>query len=163
LAAFAKASGESVPDVETQSADAVAKMFEEIKLMYQELPARVSRRLDPERLEARRRRSSSHPQLMMDIGEYADREIDSPVGILFILSQFKDDFPWLYDFGLEVFRKINSKKEDPQTDILQLLRLADMVMHHPGFRQMSFSSKRRDEEMEHSLRALKHTLERYIR
>lgn len=162
-AAFAKENGNAKPEKEDQASDAVAKMFEEIKLMYQELPGRISRRTDPERLENRRRRALLRPQLMMEMSEYSERDFSSPVSILFILSSFKEDFPWLYDFGVEVFRKINSKLEDPQPDIFQLLKLSEMVIHHPGFREMSFASKRRTEEMEHSYRALRIHLERHMR
>ena len=162
--AFAKANG---IDVEAQqedpSSDAVAKMFEEIKLMYQDLPARISRRIDPERFDARKRRGGLLPQLSIEVMEYIDRDYNSPVSILFILSRFKDDFPWVYDFGLEVFKKIKAKEESPQDDVFQLLKLAEMATHHPGLREVNYSSKRRSEDLEQCYRALKTALERYLR
>ena len=33
-------------------------------------------------------------------------EVDDPTGLLVILGMLRDDFPWLYEIGLEVHRAI---------------------------------------------------------
>jgi hypothetical protein len=159
-------SGDSALDVQSEeeaASDAVAKMFEEIKVMYQDLPQRIARRMDPERAEALRRRRSLHPQLMMEAAEFASNESSSPIGILIVLSQFRDDFPWLYDLGAEVYRKLSLKAADASDDVQQFIRFTELIAHHPGFRELGFSAKGRRESIEEGMRFLRYQLERYVR
>lgn len=147
---------------ESNSSDAVAKMFEEIKVMYQDLPTRVARRLDPDRLsEMRRRRGFPHPRIFEEIADFSSREQNDPIVLLMVLSQFRDEFPWLYEIGTEVYRKI--KVSDPYVpdEIKRLMRTIDLVMHHPLFRETSLSSKRRRDEIEDSFMFLRHYIERW--
>ena len=79
----------------------VAKLFEEIKVMFQDLPSRIEGRLDPIR---HRRRRRLHPMMVEEILHVS--KIDDTTGLLVILGMLRDDFPWLYEIGLEAHRAI---------------------------------------------------------
>jgi hypothetical protein len=146
---------------EADTTGAVAKMFEEIKVMYQDLPSRIEQRFDPEQMsEVRRRRGLIHPRFFEELVDFGAK--GDPVGLLIILSQFKDDFPWLYELGLEIYRKFNAKDPDAPDDLKRLMRMIEMTVHHPMIRELGFASKRRRYEIEETLMLLRHYSERWI-
>lgn len=148
---------------ESGSSDALAKMFEEIKVMYQDLPSRVATRLDPDRaLAIRRRRGFSSPRIFEEMADFAAQDRNDPIVLLMLLSQFRDDLPWLYEVGAEVYRKIKASAPDTSDEIKRLMRTIEMVMHHPLFRDLGYPSKRRREEIEDSFMFLRHYMERWI-
>src|SRR5437660_4764227 len=93
---------ETVVGGEQQSIDetSVAKLFEEVKVMFQDLPSRIEGQLDPMRHRKRR----IHPMMVDEILHMS--KADEPIGLLVIVSLLRDDMPWLYELGLEVFRAI---------------------------------------------------------
>ncbi len=84
----------------------VAKLFEEVKLMFQDLPSRVEGRLsdavDPIR---RRRMRRFHPSMYHELLHMSGKD---PIWFLVILGSLRDDFPWLYEVGIEVYRAMKS-------------------------------------------------------
>jgi hypothetical protein len=147
---------------ESNSSDAVAKMFEEIKVMYQDLPTRVARRLDPARVsEIRRRRGLPLPQIFEEIVDFTSRDRNDPIVLLMVLSQFRDEFPWLYEIGTEAYRKIKVSDPEAPDEVRRLMRTIELVMHHPLFMETGFSSKRRRDEIEGSFMFLRHYIERW--
>lgn len=148
---------------ESNTTSAVAKMFEEIKVMYQDLPSRIARRFDPERMsEIRRHRASLHPRFLEEIAEFGSKDRGDPIALLVLLSQFKDDFPWLYELGADLYRKIKANDPEAPEDIKRLMRMVDMSIRHPMFAAPGFFSKRRRDELEESLMFLRHYMERGI-
>jgi len=79
----------------------VAKLFEEVKVMFQDLPTRIEGQLDPMRHRKRRR---IHPMMIDELMHMS--KPDDPVGFLTIIALFREDMPWLYELGLEVYRAI---------------------------------------------------------
>ena len=77
-------------------------------------------------------------------------------------SQYKDDFPWLYELGAEAYRKIKLKDPDGHADLHRLMRVMDMLIHHPAARELGYFSKRRRDEMEDAFMFLRHYLERLM-
>jgi len=74
----------------------VAKLFEEIKLMYSDLPERIGRRMQPENRKFSFTRINPK---MIDELLYGTR--NNSISFLIVLSMLKNDFPWLYDKGNE--------------------------------------------------------------
>jgi hypothetical protein len=93
----------AVEHEEQQSIDetSVAKLFEEVKVMFQDLPSRIEGQLDPMRHRKRRR---IHPMMIDELMHMS--KPDDPVGFLTIIALFREDMPWLYELGLEVYRAI---------------------------------------------------------
>src|SRR6266446_4417854 len=69
----------------------VAKLFEEVKVMFQDLPSRIEGRLDPLR---RKRRRRLHPMMVEEI-LHVSKEFDDPTGLLILIGLFRDELPWL--------------------------------------------------------------------
>lgn len=98
--ATAKKSELNVKEIENSS----AKLFEEIKIMFQDLPSRIERETPP---ESRRKRRRIHPGM---IEELMHMSKDAKLGIRIALSFYKDKLPWIYDEGIALLSKIEASK-----------------------------------------------------
>jgi len=146
-----------------ETAVAIAKMFEEIKVMYIDLPSRIERKLDPERAaEIRRRRRGVSPMMLEQLVESGATDRSDPITLLIVLSQFKDDYPWLYELGTEVYRKMKAKDPEVSADLNRLMRLVELFAHHPMSREFGMISKNRRDEIEETFMYLRHLMNRWI-
>ena len=95
---------EGLPPDETS----VARQFEEIKVMFQELPSRVESELeDSLRGTPTRRRIRFHPAMLEEIG-MGGPEDDPAIGWLVLMALFRDEAPAVYETGMEVYRALRS-------------------------------------------------------
>ena len=80
----------------------VAKLFEEVKVMYQDLPGRIESRLeDAPRLRRKHRRF--HPEMILE-SMHMGRPGENPfLGLLIVLSLYRDELAWMYDLAYDVF------------------------------------------------------------
>lgn len=90
----------------------VAKFFEEIKVLVRDVPDRVANELgnDP---RARRMRKGRrfHPMMfeeMLHHPMFRESPDNAGLPVLMMFSMIRDDFPWLYELGLQLFRSIES-------------------------------------------------------
>ncbi|MBI3583770.1 MAG: toll/interleukin-1 receptor domain-containing protein [Nitrospinae bacterium] len=83
----------------------VAKLFEEVKIMFEDLPSRIERRVDP---EFGRRKMRFYPMMMEEL-LHMGKGVNSHIPILMALSIFKNDLPWIYEIGNETLKLIRSK------------------------------------------------------
>jgi hypothetical protein len=81
-----------------------AKLFEEIKIMFQDLPSRIER-ANP--TEGRKRRRRIHPGM---IEEMIHMSKDGKLGIRIALSFYKEKMPWVYDEGIILLNKLEGSK-----------------------------------------------------
>ena len=90
--------------------DNVAKLFEEVKAMVRELPEQVDDRLRTMSMKGGRRGRRAHPGMLEDfLFRSLEGERKEPfAGFLVAISILKDDLPWLFEVGLEVYRAANS-------------------------------------------------------
>ena len=81
-----------------------AKLFEEIKIMFQDLPSRI----DDVATRAGRRglpRTRMHPAMQEEFVLMTSRgEPSAGTAALIVASLFRDELPWLYAMGVEVYR-----------------------------------------------------------
>ncbi len=101
-----------------------AKLFEEIKVMFKDLPSRIEGNLRPE--YRNRRKSRFHPMMIEDIMHMSNNR---KFGILVGLSMLRDMMPWLYDVGSETLRKIDSdcsinEKEKSFKELRELVKMS---------------------------------------
>jgi hypothetical protein len=97
------------PDVDANS---VAKLFEEIKVMFRDLPDRVQGQLYESLGPRIRRRRRMHPMMLMDLMHHSVEEMgDRALGWLMVISNFRDEAPWLYEIGLEVYHALQQDDE----------------------------------------------------
>ena len=90
--------------------NSVAKLFEEIKVMFRDLPDRLQGQIHESLGSRNRRRRRFHPGYLMDMFRQADSAGGDPaLGWLMIISQFKDEAPWLYEVGLEIYHALQER------------------------------------------------------
>ena len=123
----------------------VAKLLEEMKLMVRELPDRVESRVidNPERYIKREKRFRKfHPMMLDEMLHMFSKRSNDPIGILIIASFVKDDFPWLYELGVETYRAAKSGTSKELMEALNSFRdAAEMTFHGPFMKEMGFMSK----------------------
>jgi TIR domain len=116
----------------------VAKLFEEVKLMFRDLPARIERNIEP---SYRKRKYRFHPK-MLDEVVFMTKELEnSYFGFLVMISIFHDEMPWIYEIGMETFEilKSNKAKEIKEKALSDFRRFMKISMRHPFFLEMAGS------------------------
>jgi TIR domain len=111
---------------------AMAKMFEEIKVLVRDLPQRVHDQLP----NARRQRGLRHfPPMMLDELAHhpALRQARSPaLALLVFLGFFRDELPWLYELGVDLYRALERGQKKEIVRARRAMRTAiEMVSHGP--------------------------------
>lgn len=137
-----------------------AKLFEEIKVMFKDLPSRIEGNMHPDFRNKKRRRF--HPMMMEEMMHMSK---NSKVGILVGLGMLRDAMPWLYDVGIETLRKIDSKcsikeKEQSFFEFRELIKMTSMnpMMHE----LMDFNSKDDHMMYEEFPHMIMRAMERYM-
>ncbi len=115
------------PDTEETSS---AKLFEEVKAMVRELPERVDERVRAVGKKSYFRRRRLHPMMFEEL-LFHPRMRDShhgPAAVwLLFISALKDDLPWLYELGLELYRALRTGDSraisEARHDLISVLEL----------------------------------------
>lgn len=94
-------------------ANAAAKLFEEVKVMFRDLPDRLQSQLLDGLGPRIRRKHRLHPMMVMDMVHSMEESEDRALGWLMAMSVFKDDAPWLYEIGRDVYEAVRTN--DPET------------------------------------------------
>lgn len=120
----------------------VAKLFEEVKVMFQDLPLRIERRVvEPSRYRRWRR---FHPMMIEELASVCGISPDDPVGILVIASLVRDDLPWLYELAMEVYRasKMGDSGASEYAEHTERLRKAiDITFRGPFLEDLGMSKE----------------------
>jgi hypothetical protein len=123
------------PEVEVveSSETSAAKLFEEIKIMVRDLPSNLDERfsdgMGPFRGKRMRR---FHPEMMHEMMHMMSKKEDPYMGILFMACMLRDDIPWLYELGMEVYRASRSNRKLGVREALSRFRQAvRFTMHGP--------------------------------
>lgn len=135
-------------DIDESDATSVAKIFEEVKVMFQDLPGRIERRFDPDFPPNLKRRRRMSPRMLDELIHMGGRELPDGIHLLMISSQFRDDYPWLYELAIDAYRKLSSKDPSALEALSILDELFKLTVRHPVFREMGYRSKERSFEME---------------
>ncbi len=115
-----------------------AKLFEEIKVMFQDLLSRIEMNMNPELRSRKRRRF--HPMMMEEMVDMSENRY---VGIMMALSLFRDPMPWLYEIGMETIKTIKTgkTKTEKKRAISEFQEMVKMSAHHPMMREFFMDSK----------------------
>jgi hypothetical protein len=136
--------------------DLVPKLFEEVKIMFEKLPSRIENSLEP---DSKRRRRRFHPGMFEDWFHMGLGLKDPSLAFLLMLSMYKEDFPWLFEVGLETYRGMKSARNiADKKKLLNSVEQALDMLGHPMFREMYGKS----EEMHFLLREGRHIMQDYI-
>lgn len=133
----------------------VAKLFEEIKIMFKDLPSRIDRNISVNSVNRKFRKF--HP-MMLD--EMLHMTKDESFGFLMILSMFKNDLPWIYDIGVETIKKVKESKTIKEKEIvaMEFMRIMEISIHNPYFEEIIMRNK----EDYRTYRELPHLLDRAL-
>lgn len=114
------------------------KFLDELKQQIDSIPNKVENRLD----EFRRRRKRFHPMMFDEMLHFEMKMEDPNISFLMMVSFFKDDYPWIYELGLETYRtlKTTKSKTEKRKSIENFERAIEMI-GHPMFREMYGESK----------------------
>lgn len=129
---IAKQPEEEKPNDELVEDSTVAKLFEEVKIMFQDLPDRIKKNSSYINYKNRFR---IHPEMMEEIMYLSDKSEDNYIGFLMILSLFKNDMPWIYEIGKETYDMIKRAKtiQSKEKALLTYMRVVE------NSRRMRFS------------------------
>jgi hypothetical protein len=149
-----EAGGEEPEDVAEETSS--AKLFEEIKIMFQDLPSRIES--VAERTGGRRfLRHGLHPAMLDEVVMMTSRgEPNVGVAALIVTSFFRDDVPWLYTMAAELYRASLSDDRDAVSRAhVALVRAVQSLDRGPFLHEMLGPSRR-------DIRMLLHELPRLL-
>jgi len=161
MATLLKERGNALQPSEHIDEAAMAKMFEEVKVLVRDLPERVRGQMPGGR--RRRRLRHFHPAMLDELMHHpAVREARDPgLPLLIFLSFFRDDFPWLYELGLDLYRALQVGHPRDIERARRAVRVAaEMVSHGPIFFDMLGGPD--DEEAFMFISHFAHDIDRFI-
>lgn len=88
------------------------KFLDELKQQIDSIPNKVENRLD----EFRRRRKRFHPMMFDEMLHFEMKMEDPNISFLMMVSFFKDDYPWIYELGLETYRTLKTTKSKTEKE-----------------------------------------------
>jgi hypothetical protein len=86
--------------------NSVAKLFEEVKIMFDSLPSKIESKLDPEM----RRRKQQRPQSMIFNELSHSQSLNPQILFLIVIGFYREDFTWFYELGMDAYRELKSVK-----------------------------------------------------
>jgi hypothetical protein len=143
----------------------VAKFFEEIKVLVRDMPDRVASELgnDP-RMGRMRRRRRFHPRMFEELfhNPMFRESGHSGLPVLMMFSMLRDDFPWLYELGLQLYRAIEAgNPKSIERARRTIVNTIEMTREGPFMHEMMGGPQ--DDETMMVLHHLVRSMERYVR
>lgn len=155
-----KATTQPTPSEESSA----AKLFEEVKVMVRELPERVDDRVrSATRRGASRRMRRFHPMMFEEMLFHpmlSETSNGPAVAWLVFISALRDDVPWIYEVGMELYHALRSGNpkaiEEARAELMVTL---EVTTHGPLFHEMFHPD---DEEMSFVLRHLHEMVNHFL-
>jgi hypothetical protein len=153
----------AAPDQSKVDETAVVKLFEEIKIMFGTLPEKLEEKFRESMRPKGLLRRGFHPMMLDELLSHPGLR-EAPGGIatgwLLLISALRDDMPWLYEVGMEVYRALCSEDTGQIDTARKKLRaVLDVSMQSRGMRHLLSD----DMESHMMLRHLPDMLDHYLR
>jgi hypothetical protein len=112
-----------------------AKEIEQMSMMLMELRERFSNR---EEDYIRRKRRKNHPMFIEELLHISSRFEKNYTGLQVALSLFRNDYPWLYDAGIDLVRVLrgNQNEKEKNEAVEVFMELVEFTFEHPIMREM---------------------------
>ncbi len=142
----------------------VAKLFEEVKVMVRELPERVDDRVRSvaKRTSSKRMRRF-HPMMFEELlfhPAFTETRHGAATAWLLFISVFRDDLPWIYEIGLELYRALRNGDPKAISEAQkELIDILEATMHGPVFHEII---RPEDEELYFMMRHLPEMIHRFL-
>jgi hypothetical protein len=133
------------------------KEVESIKVSVEKMAKRLDFEGEPRRIRKNRR---LHPMFFEEIFNHSHSFQDKFTGFQIAISFLKEDFPWLYDSGLETIKILRTPtlaKTKKESAIEKFSHLVNFTFENPMMREMYFPDKdiwMMGKELPYLLRAL---------
>lgn len=133
-----------------------SKLFKEFQIMMEELTSKINR-LDPDYKRGRRK---FHPMMFEELMHMGGIEKqDSNFSFLMMISFIKDDFPWIYEIGLETYRGLKLvKTKTEKRKLVEGFERALEMTGHPMMREFYGKS----EDMYMFSKDIRHFMHRFL-
>ena len=142
--------------VAVTSIDKSSKFLDEFKIIANDLQNKFENNFDN---EFRRRRRKFHPMMLEEIMHMEMKLEDPNLSFLMMLSLIKDDFPWLYELGLETYRGLKSSKSQVEKrKLIETFERAFEMLRHPMMREFYGKS----EELYMFNKDIRHYMHRFL-
>ena len=133
-----------------------SKMYEENKMMMNTLISKFESYFDN---DLKRRRRKFHPMMFEDMMDIEMKVDDPNLGFLMMISFIKDDFPWIYEIGIETYRGLKStKSKNEKRKLIEAFERAFEMLGHPMMREFYGKS----EDMYMFSKDIRHFMHRYL-
>jgi hypothetical protein len=134
----------------------VHKELEGLRGMLGEIISRTER----EKENRMRKRKNFHPHMLEELLHMSPRFEKNLTGFQIVISLFREDFPWIYDAGIDLTRTLRSNvNRDEKRDTVEAFQeLIELSFEHPIMRDMHMP----DERMYMMARVLHHILSRTL-
>lgn len=111
------------------------KEIEQMNMMLMDLRERLSNREDD---FIRKKRRKIRPMFIEELLHRSPRFEKNYTGLQIALSLYRNDFPWLYDAGLDLLRTLRSKstKTEKRDAVKAYMELTEFTFEHPAMRDI---------------------------
>jgi hypothetical protein len=142
----------------------VAKLFEEVKVMVRELPERVDDRVrSASKRGSVKRMRKFHPMMFEELlfhPALRDSRNGPAAAWLLFLSVFREDIPWLYEMGLELYQALRTGESEQISNARKdLLSILEATTRGPFFHEML---RPEDEEIYFLVRHIPEMIDRFL-
>ncbi|MES2046836.1 MAG: hypothetical protein V4447_00430 [Pseudomonadota bacterium] len=137
------------------------KEVEAIKLMLEKIGKRIELESEPRRTKRNR---IMHPMFFEELLHGSPHFEKNLSGFLILISQFRTDFPWLHDAGLDVARTLRTdcSSEEKEKSVREFSELVEFTFEHPMMREMQNPDKEMWMMGRELPRILKRVIGRYL-
>lgn len=139
------------------SDDEPSKEIESIRMMLKKLINNMEFDIHSPRSKRRRK---MHPMMIEELIHMSPRFEKSLTGFQIALSLFRNDFPWVYDAGIDLSRTVKSQIDptEKRDAVEAFFELLEVTFEHPMMREMHNG----DKDMIIMGRELRHILKRSL-
>ncbi len=102
-----------------------------------------STRLEKDRHMRSKKRRRLHPAMIEELMSMSPKTGNKYFAFQMVLSFFREDFPWLYEAGMDVVQSLKTSNSMKQRDQLvnEYMDLVEFSFEHPIMREMAMPDK----------------------
>lgn len=117
-------------------------------------------RMEKERHIRTKRKRRFHPGMIEELMHSAPKMGGKYIAFQMVVSMFREDFPWLYEAGMDVVRILKSDNSFKEKDVAvaEYMDLVEFSFEHPIMREMSMPDKEQYMMLRELPYMLKHSL-----
>jgi hypothetical protein len=131
------------------------KAYKEFQDMFDQLNSKIDR-LDP---DSKRGRKRFHPMMFEEVMHMGMEKEEPHLGFLMMISFIKDDFPWIYEIGLETYKGLKTAKTNAEKKkLIDRFEKVFEMSRHPMMREFYGKS----EDMYMFSKDIRHFMHRYL-